>query len=209
MGSGRSSVSSPPPHELTAKEKEFKDRKVPPQESHICWVKSEFWYLHLQKHWPVVSAVTVSIVLWSEAHCLCILEASIRRFYGCRNKCDRKIIQLVLLESVISNSQRWGASPSAWLLFSIISLSAWFRGDCNTLFPRGLAHWIQSNWDLTIILSQISVKRRKNCYFLNKMLQGKELPSKNRRQCFQKSLLILRCRCCLIHNLVQLKGCGF
>lgn len=164
-GSGCSSVNSPPPCELTAKEEEFKDRKVPHLESQICWVKSEFWCLHLQTHWPVVSAVTVSIVLWSEARCLCILEASIRRFYGWRNKCDRKIIQLVPLEPVISNNQRWGASPSAWLLFSIISLSAWFHGDCNTLSPRGLAHWIQSNWDLTIILSQISMERRKKLLF--------------------------------------------
>lgn len=45
----RSSVNSPPPCELTAKE-EFKERKVPYQEAQICQVS---WpYLHSQVHSP-------------------------------------------------------------------------------------------------------------------------------------------------------------
>lgn len=45
--------------------------------------------------------------------------------------------------------------------------------------------------------------------FLNKILQGKELPSKNRSQRFQESLVILRCRCCLIMIWYILEVAGF
>lgn len=84
------SVNSPPPCELPAKE-EVKERKFPHQQAQICEVSwpylhsvspsssLEFWFLQHQPHWPVVSAVTVSVVLWREARCLGISEVRKRK----------------------------------------------------------------------------------------------------------------------------------